>query len=80
MVRSEHVHVYQEGSPEIERHLAFRDYLRTHVDAVKAYGGLKRRLAERFPYDVESYIAGKDGLVKDIEQRALIWYQDQHRT
>lgn len=29
---------------DIRRHLAVRDYLRTHADAARAYGALKRRL------------------------------------
>ncbi len=72
--RTHHVHVFQVGSSYIRRHLAFRDYLRTHPNAARHYGDLKLRLAGEFPYDIESYIHGKESLVKDIEQRALEWY------
>ncbi|WP_411830965.1 GrpB family protein [Paenibacillus peoriae] len=33
--RTHHVHIFQVGSNEIERHLAFRDYLREHPKAVQ---------------------------------------------
>lgn len=75
--RTHHVHIYQAGSSEIERHLAFRDYLRTHPDAASEYGKLKRQLAQQFPYDIESYIEGKERLVVKIEQQALRWYREQ---
>ena len=39
--RSHHVHVYQLGNPEIDRHLAFRDYLREHPIVATQYGDLK---------------------------------------
>lgn len=73
--RTHHLHIYQTGSPEIERHLAFRDYLRTHSDAMKEYGELKNRLSQQFPYDIESYIMGKENLALKIQQEAIDWYQ-----
>ena len=42
--RSHHVHIYQLGSYEIKRHLAFRDYLRKHLDVKTSYGELKREI------------------------------------
>lgn len=36
--RTHHVHIYQVGSPEINRHLAFRDYLRNHPDVKRIMG------------------------------------------
>jgi GrpB-like predicted nucleotidyltransferase (UPF0157 family) len=74
--RSHHVHIYQLGNYEIVRHLAFRDYLRTHPDAKKKYGELKERLAQQFPYDIESYIGSKERLVAEIERQAIDWYKE----
>ncbi len=73
--RSHHVHIYQVGSYDIERHLAFRDYLHRHPDVKKSYGDLKERLAQQFPYDIASYINGKERLVQEIEEKALDWYK-----
>ncbi|UOQ95342.1 GrpB family protein [Halobacillus shinanisalinarum] len=72
--RTHHVHVYQKGDSEVARHLAFRDYLRTHPKEVTRYGGVKEDLARRFPYDIKSYIVKKNGIVKEIEHKALMWY------
>lgn len=72
--RTHHVHIFQDGSPDIERHLAFRDYLREHSDVSDRYGALKEKLAKQFPNDMDSYINGKDALVKEIEAQALEWF------
>lgn len=75
--RTHHVHVFQAGSAEIERHLVFRDYLRQHPEDAKKYGELKQSLAERFPYDIEAYMDGKDQFIKDLEQEALKWNREK---
>ncbi|MEI5909591.1 GrpB family protein [Bacillus spongiae] len=74
--RSHHIHIYEVGSEEIKRHLAFRDYLRKHPDDKKSYGELKEKLAKQYPYDIESYINGKERLIKEIEGKALDWYEE----
>lgn len=74
--RTHHVHIYQIGSCEINRHLAFRDYLKSHPDEMKNYGELKEKLAQQFPLNKKSYINGKDYFVENIELKALEWYED----
>jgi len=69
-IRTHHVHAFAAGSPEIRRHLDFRDYLRTHRDAAKAYAALKRDLARRHPGDRRAYSEGKTEFIRDIERRA----------
>lgn len=71
--RTHHVHIYEQGNPEIMRHLVFRDYLKSHPVVAKKYGELKSMLAKKFPYDVESYIAGKDKFVQAVEEKAKRW-------
>lgn len=74
--RTCHVHIFGEKSrADIERHLAVRDYLRSHEEAAAAYGALKRGLALQYPWDNEGYCDGKDGFVKELEARALEWKQ-----
>ncbi|MDN4606173.1 GrpB family protein [Sporosarcina highlanderae] len=73
--RTHHVHIYGEGSLEIDRHLAFRNFLRVHPERSRVYGELKEKLSMRFPYDIESYIKGKEQLASEIEREAIVWYR-----
>ncbi len=73
--RTHHIHFYGIDNPEIDRHLAFRDYLRTHPDAVQKYGNLKKELSQRFPCNIEAYIKGKEQQISEIEKKAMYWCQ-----
>lgn len=42
-----HLHVYEEGNPEIELNLFFRNYLREHPEAVQEYATLKDNLLKQ---------------------------------
>ena len=73
--RTHQLHIFQVGDhANIVRHLAFRDYLRAHPDDLAAYCALKRDLAQRHPWDIAAYCSGKERLARQIEQRALAWY------
>jgi GrpB-like predicted nucleotidyltransferase (UPF0157 family) len=72
-VRTHHVHCFCAGSPEIERLLAFRDYMIAHPVEAEAYGALKRELAQAHPDDRQAYVDGKDEFVKVHQARALAW-------
>lgn len=75
--RTHQVHIFGvESERNIRRHLAVRDYLRTHAEEAYAYGELKKELARRYPYDIDGYCDGKDDFVKELERRALAWYAD----
>lgn len=41
-----HLHLFAHGDPEIEKHLVFRDYLRTNTTSAKEYEADKLRLIE----------------------------------
>lgn len=69
--RAFHIHVCAAGSEWERRHLAFRDWLRSHPDDAAAYERLKRDLAERHPRDSFSYTDAKTGFIKEIEARAF---------
>lgn len=73
-LRTHHVHAYQCDSPEIHRHLAFRDYMNAHPDEVSAYSRLKEELALRYPEDARAYSAGKERFVREAEARAIAWW------
>lgn len=74
--RTHHVHMFQfDNAWEIDRHLAVRDYLRTHSEEAQAYGELKLKLAKQNPKDIEAYMSGKDAFVKELEEKAMHWYK-----
>ncbi len=72
--RTHQIHIFQQDDRDnIKRHVAVRDYLRTHKDKAEQYGRLKERLARRYPYDIEKYCDGKDAFVSELEKTALHW-------
>ena len=68
--RTHHIHIYQQYSPEIKRHLAFRDYMMNHSKTAQKYSKIKQELALKYPEDIESYMDGKDQFIKEIDQKA----------
>lgn len=73
--RTHHLHVFAVGDPAGERHLAFREYLRAHPEAVQAYGDVKRQQAAVYPENVDAYQAGKHDFCQALEQQALAWWR-----
>jgi|GEM_PF-180562 len=66
--RNHNVHIYQEGDPEIDRYLKFRDWMRSHPEDAKAYAKLKRELAAN-SQDIMQYCNGKDVFVASIDEK-----------
>jgi GrpB-like predicted nucleotidyltransferase (UPF0157 family) len=71
--RSHHLHVCEVGSHHELRHLAVRDFLRSHDDEAARYAALKRRVVERHPQDRLAYIEGKEDYLVGLEARAVAW-------
>jgi len=71
-----YLYVCAQDSAELRRHLAFRDYLRTHPGDAKRCGELKRDLAARHVTDVDAYAAGKTAFVEAVLAKA----QAEHGT
>ena len=65
-LRKHHLYVCPQDSPELKRHTAFRDYLRSHPEAVKEYSRIKEEGAALYPYDIERYIAHKTPFIQKI--------------
>lgn len=65
-LRKHHLYVCPADSPELKRHIAFRDYLRTHPDAVREYSRIKEEGAQQFPDDIERYIDHKSPFIERI--------------
>jgi GrpB-like predicted nucleotidyltransferase (UPF0157 family) len=68
-VRAYQIHVCPVGSGWERRHLAFRDHLRAKPEDAAAYEALKRDLAGRFPFDIDSYLDEKDVWIRSVEAR-----------
>ena len=77
--RTHHIHAFESGSAGFLRHLALRDFLRTHpVEAMK-YGELKQEIAGRFPLNNDGYCEAKHDFVQQLEKRALRWAEELRR-
>lgn len=70
--RTHHLHVFAQGAPEVEQHLAFRDHLRAHPAEATAYGELKRQLAAQHPNDMAAYMEGKHSFIQRILAKARL--------
>ena len=76
-IRTHHIHAFEANSAEVERHLAFRDYMIAHRGDAEKYSDLKRKLAEEHPHSLDEYMDGKDGFIKEIDRRAAQWRASQ---
>jgi GrpB-like predicted nucleotidyltransferase (UPF0157 family) len=73
--RTHQLHAFAVGSPQIQRHLDFRDYLRVFPAEAAAYGTLKQDLARRCGSDMHAYSDGKTAFIRAVERRSAIWRQ-----
>jgi GrpB-like predicted nucleotidyltransferase (UPF0157 family) len=64
------LHVFSPGSVELDRMVAFRDWLRTHDDDRELYERTKRELAGREWKYVQHYADAKTAVVEEIIARA----------
>lgn len=64
------LHVFSADCEEVERMLAFRDWLRTHDDDRQRYEDVKRELATRTWKHVQNYADAKSDIVREILDRA----------
>jgi GrpB-like predicted nucleotidyltransferase (UPF0157 family) len=66
--RTHHVHVVAYGGDHWERHLAFRDTLRSNPEERRRYDQLKRRLAAE-GHPREAYTEMKTPFIREVEAR-----------
>lgn len=69
-VRTHHVHMVAISSEFWNRHLFFRDYLRTHSQVAAEYATLKRELAQCEWEDTNDYTDAKTSFIQSIEAKA----------
>ena len=63
-----HLYVCPQDSEELHRHMTFRDYLRSHPEAVEKYSRVKETAAKLFPDDIDQYIAYKSPCIEELYQ------------
>jgi GrpB-like predicted nucleotidyltransferase (UPF0157 family) len=73
------VHIFEQGSPTIDRLLAFRDYVRAHPPEAQAYELEKIRAAAQHPHDSLAYNDAKSDWIKACELRALVWWPGKRK-
>ncbi|MGL4570719.1 MAG: GrpB family protein [Clostridium sp.] len=71
--RTHHIHIFETGNPEILRHLNFRNYMIYHPDEAKRYETLKKHLAIKFKYDIDSYCDNKASYINEVDEKARLW-------
>lgn len=69
--RTHHIHAFISGSPDIRRHLAFRDYLRHSPKVRDEYAAVKRAAQLACQGDIKIYGQLKHDFIACHQQRAL---------
>ncbi|MEG4093094.1 GrpB family protein [Microcoleus sp. Pol12B4] len=72
-IRTHHLHGFEVNSAQIERHLAFRDYIISHPEDAQQYSELKRELANKYHDNIQAYMDGKDWFIKAMDLKAAKW-------
>lgn len=68
--RTHHIHMVRQQGEIWEKHLLFRDHLRTHIKDRDEYAALKQVLSGRFPTDRLRYTESKNELIQRILEKA----------
>ena len=61
-----HLYVCPKYSEELNRHVTFRDFLRSNREAVEKYSLVKETAAELFPDDIDKYIEYKSPCIEEL--------------
>lgn len=65
-LQNHHLYVCTKDSPELKRHLTFRDFLRSNRQAVQEYGKIKEEGAKAYPDDIDGYIRHKSDWIAKV--------------
>ena len=65
-LQNHHLYVCSQSSEELRRHITFRNFLRTHPEAVRKYSEVKEKAAELFPDDINGYIRYKSPCIEEL--------------
>lgn len=65
-LQKHHLYVCPNDSSELKKHIAFRDYLRSHPEAAAEYSRIKEEGAALYPEDIDRYIEYKTPFIEKI--------------
>ena len=65
-LQKHHLYVCPQDSEELHRHIIFRDFLRSHPEAISKYGQTKEMAAKLFPNDIDGYIRYKSPCIEKL--------------
>ena len=65
-LQTHHLYVCPKDSAELRRHITFRDYLRSHPEAVKQYSLVKEEAARLYPDDIDKYMERKAPCIEEL--------------
>ena len=65
-LQNHHLYVCPQDSPELHRHLTFRNFLRSNPQAVQQYSSVKETAARLFPDDIDGYIQYKSPCIEEL--------------
>lgn len=68
-LQTHHLYVCPKDSAELRRHVTFRDFLKSHADAVEQYSAVKKTAARLYPNDIGGYIAYKSPCIEKLYAR-----------
>lgn len=68
-LQTHHLYVCPKDSAELRRHVTFRDFLKSHADAVEQYSAVKEAAARLYPNDIDGYIAYKSPCIEKLYAR-----------
>ena len=65
-LQKHHLYVCPQNSKELRRHITFRNFLKSHPEAVRQYGAVKEAAARLFPNDIDGYIRYKTPCIEEL--------------
>lgn len=71
--RTHHLHIFESGNSEIERHRLFVAFMNAHPDKAADYEALKTALSIEHKNSAESYSQGKSAFIKAVDTEAVKW-------
>ena len=74
------LHCFETGDPEIEKHLAFRNFLRANPAKAREYDAEKRRCRDLHPDDSHAYSDAKAGWIAAQMPNAISFYRAGKRN